>query len=172
MNFAKEYSRICFGLFSLLALALVNGCVSQARLSDFKTTANGIDFDAVSQRDYDSKSAVWTEKSGYEYYIEVKKINETDLINGITAAVKELHYTIKTSNPDSGALVARRGIHANEWASVVGIYFRLKGDRYQIYIQNKITQDVTGGWRENRAEKIANAICAKLNGCIDLHAGK
>ena len=164
--------RICGGLFSFAALILLSGCVSQARLSDFQKTSQGIDFDAMSQRDYDGKSAVWTEKSGYEYYIEVQKINETDLLHGITAALNDLHFVIKSSNPDGSAIVARRGIHANEWASVVGIYYRLKGDRYQIYIRNRITQDVTGGWRENRGKKIADAICAKLNGCIDLHAGK
>jgi hypothetical protein len=159
--------------FSLLPLLfLAGGCVSEARLSDFQTTSKGIDFDALSQRDYDSKTAVWTEKSGYEYYLEVKKISETDLINGITAALKDLHYVIKTSNPAEKVIVARRGIEANEWASVVGVYFQPKGDRYQVYIRNKITQDFTGGWRDNRAKKIAMAICGKLDGCIDLHAGK
>ena len=164
--------RFCDGLFLLAGLVLLSGCVSQARLSDFQTTSQGIDFDAMSQRDYDSKSAVWTEKSGYEYYIEVQKVSDADIARGITAALNDLHFVIKSSNPEAGAIVARRGIHANEWASVVGVYYRLKGDRFQIYIRNRITQDVTGGWRENRGKKIADAICAKLNGCIDLHTGK
>ena len=164
--------RTCFSLLSLLALALVSGCVSEARLSDFQKTSNGIDFDALAKRDYDSKSAVWTEKGGYEYYIEAQNVSENDLVNGIIEALKELHYVIKSSNTGDDTIIARRGFEVNEWASVAGIYYHSKGDRYQIYIQNKITQDFTGGWRDNRAKKIANAICAKLNGCVDLHAGK
>ena len=146
--------------------------MSEARLSDFQKTSNGIDFDALAKRDYDSKSAVWTEKGGYEYYIEAQNVSENDLVNGIIEALKELHYVIKSSNTGDDTIIARRGFEVNEWASVAGIYYHSKGDRYQIYIQNKITQDFTGGWRDNRAKKIANAICAKLNGCVDLHAGK
>src|SRR2546423_13945561 len=81
--------QLCGGLFSLAALVLLSGCVSQARLSDFQKTSQGIDFDAMSKRDYDSKSAVWTEKSGYEYYIEVQKVSESDLVHGITAALND-----------------------------------------------------------------------------------
>ena len=145
----------------------MTGCVSVARVSDFARTTEGLNFQQLSQRDYDQKDALWNEKTGYEYFIEVEKIQESDLVNGATRALKELGYNIQYSEGEHRVIIGERGLRANEWRSVAGVYYRPKEAGFQIYIRNKITQDITGGWRDNRAKKIAQAICEELKSCID-----
>lgn len=47
-------------------------------------------------------------------------------------------------------------MHANEWNSITGVYYKvdLNKQKLQVYINTKITQDITGGWSENRAKKV------------------
>ncbi len=45
-------------------------------------------------------------------------------------------------------------MRANEWNSITGVYYHIENAKIQVYLTTKITQDVTGGWRENRAKKI------------------
>ena len=71
-----------------LLAALITGCVSVARVSDFSRTADGLDFGELARRDYDSKDAIWNQKTGYEYFIEAGKIDDDELVKGITSAVE------------------------------------------------------------------------------------
>jgi len=143
-----------------------------ARVSDFSKTANGLDFESLAGRDYDGKDAVWNQKTGYEYFIKLERLTEDELVDGITRALKQLRYDIRYSDKQGRTIIGERGLRANEWSSVVGAYYRQTGESYYVYIRNVITQDVTGGWRDNRAQKIAQAICADLKTCVDLHQRK
>ena len=150
----------------------MTGCVSVARVSDFSKTAGGLNFEELAERNYDRKDAIWNEKTGFEYFLEVEKVHEDDLIGGVTRALEHLGYAILYSDKEHRTIIGQRGLQANEWSSVAGVYYRPTGEHFQIYIRNKITQDFTGGWRDNRAQKIAQAICRQLGTCVDLHPGK
>ena len=150
----------------------MTGCVSVARVSDFSKTADGLNFEELAQRSYDRKDGIWNERTGFEYFLEVEKVHEDDLISGVTRALAHLGYAIQYSDKEHRTIIGERGLQANEWSSVAGVYYRPTTERFQIYIRNKITQDFTGGWRDNRAQKIAQAICGQLGACVDLHSGK
>lgn len=146
---------------SVLAL-LLTGCVSVAHVSDFKKTADGLDFDALAKRNYDQKDGLWNEKTGYEYFIVVDHVSEPDAVKCIKAALQSQGYQVEYTSTEGRAIIATRGLMANEWSSVAGVYYRPEEAMVQIYIRDKITQDITGGWRENRAKEIAQAIRAEI----------
>jgi hypothetical protein len=162
INNNNQMKTIVALLQGLLFAAMLTGCVSVARVSDFKRTADGLDFDALARRDYDSKDAVWNQKTGYEYFIEEAKIDDDDLVKGITTALESLNFKLQYSSKQDRTIIAERGLRANEWSSVVGVYYRPKDAIVQIYVRNEITQDFTGGWRDNRAKDVAQAISTEL----------
>jgi len=168
----RQIRTICNRWQWLFLLVLITGCVSTARVSDFSKTADGLDFERLSERDYDRKDAIWNQKTGYEYFIKLERLTEDELVGGITRALKKLGYDIRYSDKQGRTIIGERGLRANEWSSVVGVYYRQTGESYYVYIRNVITQDVTGGWRDNRAQKVAQAICADLKTCVDLHQKK
>lgn len=51
----------------------------------------------------------------------------------------------------------------NEWSSITAVYYKIQADKIQVYLNTKITQDITGGWRENRASKIGRLIEYELD---------
>lgn len=44
-------------------------------------------------------------------------------------------------------------------SSITAIYYKATGESFQMFFKNAITQDITGGWRSNRAKKVATAFC-------------
>ena len=51
----------------------------------------------------------------------------------------------------------------NEWSSITAVFYKIQKSKIQVYLKTKISQDITGGWRENRAMKVGQLIEKNLN---------
>lgn len=145
----------------LLVIVILNSCVSVAKISDFPKASNQVDFNKYSKEYKEKQEPFWTAETSNEYYFEKNKvISETDLRFIILAGLKDNGYRSYGLNQQNDCVLAKRGLRANEWNSITGVYYQLdnKDQNIQIYINTKITQDITGGWRENRAKKIGIVI--------------
>lgn len=150
-------------LITILSIFFVS-CISTARVSDFPQKANAIDFGKYSKEFTAGRTGLWTSNTSNEYYFE-KEIDITEdlLLLNIEKALNANAYSVNYKSKDDKCLIAKRGMKANEWNSVTGVYYRLENSDklVKIYIRTKITQDITGGWRENRAMKVASEIQLK-----------
>jgi hypothetical protein len=133
------------------------GCLSVAKISSFPKASAEINFDRYSTEYQEKKDPFWTSKTSNEYYFERNKIvSEKELTDIIQNALREKGYSIYSVSLDNDNVFGKRGMYANEWNSISGVYYKidLNKQRLQIYINTKITQDITGGWSENRAKKV------------------
>jgi len=138
-------------------------CVGTAKLSDFPKSAADIDFTRYSAEINNNKTPFWTLETSAEYYIEkAKVVADTTLLSVIEKALGEKGYKIKSASLENKAVVGKRGLRFNEWSSVTGVYFKILNDKTQIYISTHITQDATGGARNNLAKKVGLLIEAAL----------
>jgi hypothetical protein len=145
-----------FILLITLATTLYS-CLSVAKISNFPKTSTEISFDRYSTEFQEKKDPFWTSNTSNEYYFERNKIIlEKDLTDIIQYALQEKGYSIYSINLDNDNVFGKRGMYANEWSSITGVYYKidLNKQKLQIYINTKITQDITGGWSENRAKKV------------------
>lgn len=67
-----------------------------------------------------------------------------------------------TIDKEQNKIIGKRGLRANEWNSITAVYYKSDRNRLQLYVNTKITQDITGGWHENRAKKVGELIHIKL----------
>ncbi len=143
---------------------LLYSCMSVAKLSDFPAGSKEIDFDRYSAVYHEQKNPFWSAATSNEYYIERDIIiAEKDLADIIKQALFEHGYSINKVDLENNFISGRRGMQANEWNSITGVYYQLDNNKkLQVYIITKITQDFTGGWRENRAKKIGEIIESKV----------
>jgi hypothetical protein len=137
------------------------GCVSVADVADFPSSSGAIDFDGIAKQSSDSRDS-WarTWKSDYEYFLSIEPISENRLIESIKKALEAAGYEVSATS--AGAIIGERSLRWNEWNSVTAVYYRMTGSDVQVYMRNKITQDFTGGWRENRAKQVADRLCAMV----------
>jgi hypothetical protein len=149
----------------ILTAILVQGCLSTARLSDFSQTAKGYDFNIIAAAKKTSTDKGWNSKTGFEYYIKANVTEDSLIIKAITGAMMSEGFSIKLLDITNCAILGERGLKANEWNSVAGVYYQKNNDFCEMYINCKITQDFTGGWREDRASKIGDIICRFLKSC-------
>lgn len=158
MNLKNQIGKI----IALLILSTsLNGCLSVAKLSDFPKTSTAIDFNKYSVDFHEQKKAFWTTETSNEYYFERIKVMTGKNVNDIIQnALRQKGYKIIGIDLENDYVIGKRGIHANEWKSITGVYYKLDNDKQmlQIYITTKITQDFEGGWRENRAKKVGQII--------------
>jgi hypothetical protein len=148
---------------------LCAGCLSSARLSDFSGNAAAIDFDRYANKTQAERTALWTGKTSNEYFLERDTAYiEADLNSIARRALTRLGYAVDEKNtvPGTNRIVGQRGMHANEWNSITGVYYKIdmEKNKTQVYIITKITQDITGGWRENRAAKVGMKIETMMDG--------
>jgi len=146
---------------SFIVLILLTSCLSVSKMSDFPKTATAIPFERYAIEYHEKKEPFWTSKTSNEYYFEKETaMPETVLANVIQYALKEKKYTIKEVDTVKDYIIGSRGLHANEWSSITAVYYKLNNDqtKIQVYIKTKITQDITGGWSENRAKKVGEII--------------
>lgn len=144
---------------TLLTTILLTSCVSMAKLSDFSQTSSTIDFEKLSKEFKLTKTPFWTTKSSNEYYFEKENnITETQLVEIIKNSLKSYSYSIAVSNEESKCIIGKRGMRANEWSSITAVYYKIQTSKVQVYLNTKISQDITGGWRENRAMKVGQLI--------------
>ncbi|MBK8805697.1 MAG: hypothetical protein IPO21_03205 [Bacteroidales bacterium] len=144
-------------LYLIILTVFLQSCLSVARISDFPTTSESIDFDQYSKERMDNKEPFWTLETSYEYYIEENfTLEKIKLIGLITNALKNNGYRIFISDQDSQYIIGKRGLRANEWNTRTGVYYKIDSiqNKTQIYIKSRITQDITGGPRDNRAKKV------------------
>jgi hypothetical protein len=147
-------------------LVILNSCLSVAKISNFPKASNEINFDKYSTEYKEKKSSFLTSDTTNEYYFERNKlISEKELTDIIQFALKENGYSIYSSSFENDNIFGKRGLHANEWNSITGVYYKIELNiqKVQIYINTKITQDLTGGWGENRAKKIGLIIEAIID---------
>ncbi|HTM65679.1 MAG TPA: hypothetical protein VL093_05130 [Flavipsychrobacter sp.] len=150
--------------FLLLSLTLT-GCISTARLSDFSQTSSSINFNGLSKEFKLTKTPIWTSKTSNEYYFEKETdIDEAKLVEAIKKSLKTYGYAISVSNIQDDCIIGQRGMVANEWSSITAVYYKIEPHKLQVYINTKITQDFTGGWRENRSMKVGQLIEQTING--------
>ena len=154
MNF-----KFCIGkiLALMIMMTMFYGCLSVAKISDFSRTSATIDFEKYSNEYKERSVPFWTSETSNEYYIErdnLMSVNELSTI--IQAALKEKGNMIISVDTVNKVVLGKRGMYANEWNSITGVYFKIDVEKKktQIYINTRITQDITGGWRENRAKKV------------------
>ena len=153
-----KFIRKKFGLLCLLSsVMLIQGCLSVARISDFPKKSTLIDFDKYSSEFVKQKQPLWTLETSNEYYFERNQIIKRDTIfNLISKALIDNGYRIFFMDNENQYVIGKRGLRANEWNAKTGVYFKLDmpNKKTQIYIDTRITQDITGGWKNNRAKKI------------------
>jgi hypothetical protein len=151
-------------LTTFVTIILLTSCISTAKISDFSQTSSTIDFDKYSNEFKLTKTPFWTSKTSNEYYLEsIFNIDETKLIEAIKKALKSYKYNIDISNVENNCIIGKRGMMANEWSSITAVYYKIQPSKIQIYINTKISQDITGGWRENRAMKVGHLIEQNIN---------
>jgi len=158
-----EHSRLLF--LMLICLCIFTGCAGIARISEFPQTSETIDFDKLAQANYESKDAFWNLQTEYEYFVEVEKTEEDELYKAITDALVNSGYVVSYSNKQNRVIIGERGFRLNEWKSITGVYYRGRDGLFQVFFRNAITQDITGGWRQNRARKVAALLCKSLSKC-------
>jgi hypothetical protein len=154
-----KYPIILVFLFSLL------GCISTARVSDFSKSSNVYDFDALSNINYESEGKFWNLQTKYEYFIEIDNVTEEVLFSTIQEALTRLGYKISYKDRQQQTIIGERGLQLNEWNSINGVYYNYRNGTFRVYIKNAITQDIIGGWRENRARRVAQVLCSELITC-------
>lgn len=153
-----------FGL-CLLIMCFATGCATTANVTNFPASSSEIDFDEISTRNLDPDDPIWNLKGSSEYTIFLEAEKEKALFNSLVIATQNEGYSVSESNMEKNRLISNRGMRMNEWNSISGIYYRELDEKgkYQVYIRVDITQDITGGWKENRAKQIADEIC-NING--------
>jgi len=154
-----------FSALIVVCICLLSSCAGVAKISDFPKTAEPFDFDKLAQVAYDPQDGIWNKRAEYEYFIEVTKVEEDELYNSIIGSLLKSGYEISYSDKQNKAIIGERGLRLNEWNSITGVYYKQRDGEYQVFIKNAITQDITGGWRENRAKEVAIALCTKLSKC-------
>lgn len=155
-----------FRIVTAIIFLFFVGCATTANIKNFSQSAADINFDEISKRDLNPNDPLWNLKGRSEYFISISEIDDASLFNTLIKSIENNGYTIINSNTDQKVIFGKRGMRMNEWNSLSGIYFRKFDDRYQIYIRVDITQDITGGWKENRAKKIAEEICRLSGKCL------
>ncbi len=148
-----------------LAIILIQSCLSVARLSDFPKTARGYDFNNIVAAKNVSTDKGWNKKTGLEYYIKTNVTVDSLIIRAITGAIESGGFTIEFLDKNTYAIIGKRGLRANEWKSVIGVYYKINNDVCEMYVKCKITQDFTGGWRTDRAKKVGEIICRLPKSC-------
>lgn len=156
-------SRLIFVM--LICLLAITGCAGVARMSDFPKTADTFNFNELSKKNYDSKDTFWNEHTEYEYLADVEKTDENELFKSIIAALTSSGYTVSYSDIQHQVVIGERGLRPNEWKSITAVYYKGTSELFQVFFKNAITQDVTGGWRENRAKEVAKSLCIILMKC-------
>jgi hypothetical protein len=149
----------------LFGFILITQSCSVAKFSSMPKTATDINFAKYESELRNTKEPFWTSKTSNEYFIEINKIcKEQDILQSIGNAYSANNYGFSKFNKQDKAVFAERGMRMNEWKSIAGIYYQIDelAKKTRIYILVKITQDVTGGWKENRAKKLGLIIEKEL----------
>ncbi len=150
--------------FLLLLVLLTQSC-TVANLTSLPKSASEIDFNKCPTETENPTGKRRTSKTMNEYCFEKSKIYSEDaILRAIDKGLRTSGYVIRKYDALEKFVLADRTLRANEWNSFAGIYYKIEEStgKTKIYIQVRITQDITGGRVENRAQKIALIIEKEL----------
>jgi hypothetical protein len=165
-----------YSMFLMLVLLSLQSCVSTAKISNLPKKETTEDFVKIANSKIAAKTKGWRFKSMFEYYCIINTTKDSLVNQAICNALIVNKFVVKSnidnndftlSNEKTGGIITgQRGLRSSEWKSVTGVYYEKIGDRYQLYINCKITQDITGDCSSmDEAQQIADQICYYLNGC-------
>ncbi|MCA9604151.1 MAG: hypothetical protein H6748_18665 [Spirochaetaceae bacterium] len=151
----------------LLALGLAaSGCLGVARLSDLPASANDVDFAAHDGPQTPARRELRDGRPGQSFVVQsLAPLDGAALAEHAADTLREAGYEVVRQESEAGVVLAERGLRMNEWGSVTGVYFRPQAQHWWILVDVRITQDVTGSWREDRARKLATTLCGRIGGC-------
>ena len=151
----------------VVGLFATQGCAGTARLEDLPTSANQIDFPAISTSGHNEDRSGRTTDTKFQYFVSVEPIvPHADLANEVSKTLRDNGFKIRTSDAASGVIIGSRGLRMWEWSTAVGVYFRDHHSATEVYFDVRITQDVTGGPNRNRAKELAEYLCERLETCV------
>jgi hypothetical protein len=145
----------------LFLITTISSCLSVAKISDFPKTSTVIDFNKYSSEYHELKAPYWTSENASEYYFERDTIiTNKELTDYIKTALISLGYTITSNDYEDDYIRGSRNISRMEWGAITAVYYKLdyEKNKLQVYILTEITQDITGGNRENRAKTVGKII--------------
>lgn len=158
MKIISVFSRVM--VWMILSI-LIQSCLSIARISEFPHSSSIIDFEKYAMEFDEHELPLRTRKTSYEYFLEVDNpLPEYKLVILITHALENKGYEVVRLDTITNSVLGKRGLRANEWKTVTGVYYNINSliPKTQIYILSRITQDFTGGWKDNRAKKVATEL--------------
>jgi hypothetical protein len=144
-----------FKLFIVLSFALQSCLV--AKFSSMPKTSADINFVRYEKESQNTKEPFWDSKTSNEYFIKINKVYaELDILQAIGVAYSNNNFGFSKFNKADKVVFAERGMRMNDWKSLAGVYYNIDEieKETKIYVLVKITQDVIGGWKENRAKKL------------------
>ncbi len=142
-----------------LIAVLLGACASVADLKDFPASSAEIDFDDVSARKNSIDDASASTESSADHLAVAESESTERRIALIAEALQDNGYTLVKTDRSNGVVFAERGLRANEYGSVAGVYFEAASGACAVYARVDITQGLTGGWKENRARQILDRLC-------------
>ena len=151
---------------TLIGIAILFQSCSVAKFSNMPKGASEINFSKYSSHAKNEKEPLLTGSTTNEYFIEINKVcYELEILDAIGQAYNANHYGFSKFNKADKAIFAERGARLNEWKSLAGIYYQINEqlNNTRFYILVNITQDITGGWKENRAKKLGLSLEKILN---------
>lgn len=151
--------------FFVFSFTLLCQSCNVAKFSSMPKAASDIDFNKYSNGIKVAKEPLLTIATTNEFFVKIDRVcTELEILDVIGKAYTANHYGFSKFNKTDKAVFAERGARLNEWKSIAGVYYLIdtKTMNTQFYILVKITQDITGGWKENRAKKIGLSIEKEL----------
>ncbi len=150
------YMRIGRLLFvpSFFIVLPASGCLSVARLSNLPQDSESAYTDSTDR----ARQYGW-----FEHIVSVAGVSTQLVFDSAQEAMKQEGFTITCADADKGCIQGQRGLRANEWGMVSGIYLREEDNAVKVKVICQITQDFTGGWRQSYAVNIANRIVGIVN---------
>ena len=164
----QQVKIIIFSLLAIFSLSFYS-CLSVAKLSDLPQTAEVINFNKIADSEQADIEKFWTFNTVSEYYIKSNSVNDSLIFNSLKTALINNGFSVKLMDRAKHTILAKSGLKGNEWNTIVGIYYNIGSSESEIYIKCKITQDITGGLREDRAKKIGDVICNMLENCKEAY---
>lgn len=149
-------------ILSVFIVLILSGC-STARFADLPPSYQDIEFDKLASENHEENPHLWTFKGGDLYYFNIPTKEGKNLVDAIINALERMRYSILSIDQEKHYVWGRRGMRMNEWGSIFGVYYRQKEDIIDIYVQSRITQDFTGGWKEHRSKKLSIQILKELS---------
>src|SRR5882672_2365517 len=120
-------------LLCSLGMTLIQSCLSTANITDFPKSAKDFNFNKIANSKKSETDKGWNSKTGFEYYMKTNIVDDSVIIQAITGAIQSEGFHIKLIDKNNGTILAKRGMRANEWNSVTGVYYSKVNDGYEIY---------------------------------------